>query len=470
MRKLDVLLLLTLCPNLLHGEDTPAKPDTDAPKAATLLPRAGGGYGAAAFSFRLGIRSDAPDAKRLTRNNYDLQFRSGNGDTFDILMVTDDRSRILDLGAMVWADLKEVPALTPLPSLDTRRPNLPAQVGHLYVVHTKDRDSDFYTVFRVEALVPGTRCDLTWKRVPAPPPLAPPAGVTVSRDGKDVTVSWKPATGAKAYCIQGPGEEKPLLETEACQGRLPGLLPDAVHLLKISTLYPNGEASEPVEFEVHTHPDDWKSGMIEINVRREGLSFSKGQATKRGSLTELMVVDSAGGGDSLIFSAPSGIARSGTAGCAIPQEPPNPFAKRYQSDFRFPASESLLVHCPGGGLAAVSILGRDFPKVRFLYLYRPPSPAMSPPDEEEAAGIRKIISRMDDPAYDEREKASQELVALGIRAQGLVDEALKGNPSPELRERLEAWRRVLGLNLVDEIDGAAEIRGTCEENGRDGGW
>jgi len=40
--------------------------------------------------------------------------------------------------------------------------------GHVYVVHSKDRDTDFYTLFRVEKLVPSDQVTISWKVVPAP--------------------------------------------------------------------------------------------------------------------------------------------------------------------------------------------------------------------------------------------------------------------------------------------------------------
>jgi hypothetical protein len=43
-----------------------------------------------------------------------------------------------------------------------------AVVGHMYAVHVVDRAEDFYVLFRVESLVRGDNCTITWKRVPAP--------------------------------------------------------------------------------------------------------------------------------------------------------------------------------------------------------------------------------------------------------------------------------------------------------------
>ena len=43
-----------------------------------------------------------------------------------------------------------------------------AIVGHMYVIHVVDDQSDFYAVFRVDALQEGA-CDISWKLIPTPP-------------------------------------------------------------------------------------------------------------------------------------------------------------------------------------------------------------------------------------------------------------------------------------------------------------
>jgi hypothetical protein len=39
---------------------------------------------------------------------------------------------------------------------------------HLYVVHTRNNSTDLYSVFRVEWLVPGDQCVISWINVPSP--------------------------------------------------------------------------------------------------------------------------------------------------------------------------------------------------------------------------------------------------------------------------------------------------------------
>jgi len=143
---------------------------SDEPQTVTLLARRKvdgvDNYTQAAFSFKYGINGDK--ALGVTRNNWDLLF--GNrplADDFDVTMVTDDCSRISDLGPLSWSDHFEVPALPAYPE-PTREPSVKAIVGHMYVVHTKDRDSDHYALFRVEALEPDTSVTISWKLMRSP--------------------------------------------------------------------------------------------------------------------------------------------------------------------------------------------------------------------------------------------------------------------------------------------------------------
>ena len=123
-------------------------------------------YTQAAFSFKYGINGDA--ALPLTRNNWDVVFEdSALPDAFDVHMVADDCSRIKDLNALNWSDAFEVPLL-PAYDKPTDEPSVKAIVGHMYLVHTKDRDNDHYALFRMETLNPGESVTITWKLIPAP--------------------------------------------------------------------------------------------------------------------------------------------------------------------------------------------------------------------------------------------------------------------------------------------------------------
>src|SRR5215510_15697119 len=122
-------------------------------------------YEKATFSFVHGVRDD-PGLK-ITHNDWDLLFGNGDADAFDVTMVSDDRSRIKDLGKMSWPDLTEVPLLPAYP-MPTREKTMKAVVGHVYEIHVKDDDSDLYALCRVEWLEPGDSCVISWVVVPAP--------------------------------------------------------------------------------------------------------------------------------------------------------------------------------------------------------------------------------------------------------------------------------------------------------------
>jgi hypothetical protein len=142
-----------------------------------------GGYGKSAFSFRHGVRSDV--GYDITGNRYELVYGSisfnGDSDWFSVSMGT--ASRIKDLGELKWSDLNEVPflAASASPQRGVRSPS-PTETfeessngqvtriwaGHVYVLHNKDRDTDFYTLFRVDNLVPSDQVTISWKVVPSP--------------------------------------------------------------------------------------------------------------------------------------------------------------------------------------------------------------------------------------------------------------------------------------------------------------
>ena len=140
------------------------------PQTATLVARRDIGgydnYDLAAFSFKYG--GNGPVTRRLTRNNWDLLFGNApDRDTFDVTMVVDDRSRIKDLGELSWYDTFTVPSLEAYPE-PTREQSVNVVVGHMYLVHSKDRDSDHYALFRVETLQPLQSVTISWKLIPKP--------------------------------------------------------------------------------------------------------------------------------------------------------------------------------------------------------------------------------------------------------------------------------------------------------------
>ena len=161
---------LTVLSNLGIQSNAFSQGNSAAPQYISLVKRVKVGekdnYTQAAFSFKYGVNGDA--ALPTTRNNWDLLFgNSPTPDAFDVTMVGDDRSRIQDLGAFNWTDKFQVPAL-PAYQQPTREPSVKAIVGHMYLVHNKDRDSDHYALFRVESLEPGVSVTISWKLIPAP--------------------------------------------------------------------------------------------------------------------------------------------------------------------------------------------------------------------------------------------------------------------------------------------------------------
>src|SRR4030095_2000365 len=124
------------------------------PQTATLVARRQidgyDNYDLATFSFKYG--GNGPITRGLTRNNWDILFGNApDRDTFDVTMITDDRSRIKDIGELSWYDTFTGPSLDAYPE-PTREPSVKVVVGHMYLVHSKDRDSDHYALCRVENL------------------------------------------------------------------------------------------------------------------------------------------------------------------------------------------------------------------------------------------------------------------------------------------------------------------------------
>ena len=122
-------------------------------------------YQKATFSFEFGVRDDP--TYRYS-NDWDLQY-GNSGDHFHVTMVSDDRSRIVDLGKTEWKQLDTTRLAELPPHPRPRREFVPTVLGHIYLVHTVDRNSDLYALFRVEAVheQKGT-CDITWRLVDAP--------------------------------------------------------------------------------------------------------------------------------------------------------------------------------------------------------------------------------------------------------------------------------------------------------------
>jgi len=170
------LLLFTSIASAVVALSTCPAPAQSKPKVSTVTLEARrvvdgrDNYTRAAFSFIFGANGDA--AVERTRTNWDILFGNGSAgtgadrtrDTFDVTMVTDDRSKIVDLGPYTWDNVPKLPSLPAYP-VPTRDPSVAAEVGHMYLVHSSDRDSDHYSLFRVESIVAGKSVTITWKLV-----------------------------------------------------------------------------------------------------------------------------------------------------------------------------------------------------------------------------------------------------------------------------------------------------------------
>lgn len=123
-----------------------ASPTVDTSAHEWLLSRQKhGDYEKSTFSFEHGLRDDPEHA--VTRNDWDLQFdnsAAARPDMFGVRMVRDDISLFADLGELGFADVDPAKAAE-VRMLD----ELECFVGHLYVVHTMDTETNRWAFFRV---------------------------------------------------------------------------------------------------------------------------------------------------------------------------------------------------------------------------------------------------------------------------------------------------------------------------------
>ena len=123
-------------------------------------------YPFATFSFKFG--GNGPAIQQLCRNNWDILFgNSPTPDAFDVSTAGDDRSRIKDLGRYGWGEKFYIPRL-PAYEEPERETSVKAEMGHMYLVHTRDRDNNYYVLFRVERLVSEESVEISWKMIEPP--------------------------------------------------------------------------------------------------------------------------------------------------------------------------------------------------------------------------------------------------------------------------------------------------------------
>ncbi len=172
---LAVLLFVTAAP-LLRGQ---TQPNVATLYSSLKFKRAG----RALFDFRTG--------RYGTKAGWDLDYGSmyinSDLDWFKASTFGKNRHVLRDLGPHDWSDDFEVPVLTPRPdSLGTKehpiRVNasageyekwvrqaaqegimVKAVVGHMYALHAKNSESDYYVLFRVESIERGNHCTISWR-------------------------------------------------------------------------------------------------------------------------------------------------------------------------------------------------------------------------------------------------------------------------------------------------------------------
>ncbi len=129
-----------------------AIPDPAKRQEVLLSRRLHGSYETATFSFGHAVRDDPGMAK--VRNDWDLLY---DGKVFSVCTVTDDRSTIRDLGKTTWNDLQRLQDLKEPWELQTT-----PRFGHIYLIHTVDKDTNYFTLVRVSGIKPGDRVAFEW--------------------------------------------------------------------------------------------------------------------------------------------------------------------------------------------------------------------------------------------------------------------------------------------------------------------
>ena len=164
------------CPCAGEGTCVPAEPGAvPATGTATLLARATyDDYQAATMSFEHATVIDHGEVG----NDWDLLFGNDQEDDLDLLTVntvTDDRSSLCDLGPI---RLDQVPPVIDLDACALgaygAHDDLPARLGHLYLVRTRDGNTRQVAVFRVVAHDLDDSITIDWARSPEPDRFLPP--------------------------------------------------------------------------------------------------------------------------------------------------------------------------------------------------------------------------------------------------------------------------------------------------------
>ena len=163
------LIMIVMGSGVLTSAQTPSEEIKTGKLLARAVENGVDNYIYATFSFKFG--GNGPEVQKLCRNNWDILF--GNSvldDGIDVTMVVDDRSRIKDLGRYKWEHQFNVPRLSAFEEPD-RQEAVKAILGHIYLIHVRDRDNNHYALFRIDRLISDESIEISWKLIS--PPIGP---------------------------------------------------------------------------------------------------------------------------------------------------------------------------------------------------------------------------------------------------------------------------------------------------------
>lgn len=190
MRKILFLLLVFTCITLILGtiDSRGQKADKNLPQSITLYCRTKHQiYEQSVFNFDFGV--NGVSGRKKTHNRWDISYdnRVSNKDSdfFKVRSGNPDCSRIIDLGENSWSAINEKEILEenklsqdprpcssgilfPPPSSGLNISDVNVHIakaiqGHMYLVHNLVPEANLYSLFRVDELVPGDTCTISWK-------------------------------------------------------------------------------------------------------------------------------------------------------------------------------------------------------------------------------------------------------------------------------------------------------------------
>jgi RNA polymerase sigma-70 factor (ECF subfamily) len=168
-------------------------------------------YEKATFSFEHGVRDDSTG---VVRNDWELQL---DRDTFDVRMVVDDSSLIVDLGerpieTLASGELRDLETLVSAAASAKRRDSArrvseraKVALGHTYFVWSLDTETDLASAFEVVDFVSQSHCLLDWYST-ADGRAAKGSFHDLSRDRSlmETLVSLRKAARAPLDLVDGP--------------------------------------------------------------------------------------------------------------------------------------------------------------------------------------------------------------------------------------------------------------------------